>query len=64
MASEMWDEDQDLIVRLAGKLSRCNKKLEAVKDFILSRRDDIEKDLENFGMLQPVLTYFLKEAEA
>ena len=37
--------------------------LEAVKDFVLSRRDDIEKDVENFGMLNPVLNYFLEEAE-
>lgn len=37
--------------------------IEAVKGFVLSRRDDIEKDIENFGMLKPVLNYFLKEAE-
>lgn len=34
-----------------------------VKDFVISRRADIEKDMENFGMLQPVLDYFLAEAE-
>ena len=39
------------------------KRLEAVKDFVLSRRSDIEKDMENFGMLQPVLDHFLEEAE-
>jgi len=37
--------------------------LEAVKDFVLSRRDDIEKDVENFGMLKPVLNHFLEEVE-
>ena len=39
------------------------KRLEAVKDFVLSRRSDIEKDIENFGALKPVLNYFLEEAE-
>ena len=38
--------------------------LEAVKDFVLSRRSDIEKDMENFGALKPVLNYFLEEAES
>lgn len=36
--------------------------LEVVKDFVLSRRSDIEKDMENFGALKPVLNYFLEEA--
>jgi len=35
---------------------------QAVKDFVLSRRDDIEKDVENFGILNPVLKHFLEEA--
>ena len=39
------------------------ERLEAIKDFVLSRRDDIEKDMENFGMLKPVLNHFLEEAE-
>ncbi len=39
------------------------EKLEAVKDFVLIRRDDIENDMENFGTLKPVLSYFLEEAE-
>lgn len=39
------------------------KRLEAVKDFVLSRRSDIELDMENFGMLKPVLDYFLEEVE-
>jgi len=39
------------------------KRLEAARDFVLSRRDDIEKDVENFGMLKPVLNHFLEEAE-
>ncbi|MBA7491956.1 hypothetical protein ES702_02504 [subsurface metagenome] len=37
--------------------------VEAVKEFVLSRQDDIEKDIENFGVLKPVLNHFLKEAE-
>ncbi len=39
-------------------------KLEAVKEFVLSRRADIENYMEDFGMLKPVLKYFLEEAEA
>lgn len=35
--------------------------LEAVKDFVLSRRSDIEQDMENFGMLAPILDHFLEE---
>jgi len=38
--------------------------LEAVKDFVLSRRSDIEKEVENFGVLKPALDYFLEEAES
>ena len=37
------------------------EKLEAVREFVLIHRDDIEKDMENFGMLKPVLNYFLEE---
>ncbi|GAH49736.1 unnamed protein product [marine sediment metagenome] len=44
-------------------IDKKNKLLEAVREFVLSRRDDIEKDMENFGMLQPVLDHFLEEAE-
>ena len=39
------------------------EKLEAVREFVLSRRYDIEMDIENFGMLKTVLSYFLEEAE-
>jgi len=39
------------------------EKLESVREFVLSRKYDIKMDIENFGMLKPVLTYFLKEAE-
>jgi len=34
-----------------------------VRDFVISRKDDIEKDMENFGMLKPVLNHFLEAAE-
>jgi len=33
--------------------------LEAVKEFVLSRREDIENDIEDFGMLKPILSYFM-----
>jgi len=36
--------------------------LEPVKEFVLGRREDIENDIEDFGMLQPALNYFLREA--
>ncbi len=45
------------------ELEEKAKKLEAVREFVLSRKYDIEMDIENFGMLKPVLTYFLEEAE-
>ena len=45
--------------RLALKLQ---ERIEAFREFVLIRRDDIEKDMENFGMLKPVLDYFLEEA--
>jgi len=35
-------------------------KLKALKEFVLSRRDDIENDIEDFGMLKPVLNYFME----
>ena len=38
------------------------EKLEAVREFVLSRRYDIEMDIENYGMLKTVLSYFLEEA--
>ncbi len=38
-------------------------KLEAAREFVLSRRSDIESYMEDFGMLKPVLNYFLEEAE-
>ena len=36
--------------------------IDPVREFVLSRRADIEKDIEDFGMLKPVLNYFLEEA--
>jgi len=44
------------------QIDELHNKLETVREFVLSRREDIEKDMENFGMLEPVLRYFL-EAE-
>jgi len=38
------------------------EKLESVREFVISRRYDIEMDIENFGMLKTVLSYFLEEA--
>jgi len=52
-----------LIAHLRVKNKELEDNIEAVREFVLSRRADIEKDLENFGMLKPVLSYFLEEAE-
>ena len=53
------DNEPDILVK---DLIIAYEKIEAVKEFVLSRRDDIEKDIEDFGMLKPVLNYFLAEA--
>jgi len=37
--------------------------LESIREFVLSRRTDIEDDMENFGLLRSVLNYFM-EAES
>jgi len=44
------------------KLWVWRNKLESVREFVLSRKYDIEMDVENFGMLKPVLNYFLEES--
>ena len=51
-----------LIAHLRAKNKELEDNIEAVREFVLSRRYDIEMDIENFGMLKPVLTYFLEEA--
>ena len=45
------------------KLWVWRDKLESVRKFVLSRKYDIEMDIENYGMLKPVLNYFLAESE-
>jgi len=52
-----------VIENLRRERKKLKDTLEAVREFVLSRRDDIEMDLENFGMLKPVLTHFLEETE-
>ena len=49
--------------RRRKRLELLEAKLEAVREFVLSRKYDIKMDIENFGMLKPVLSYFLEEAE-
>ena len=44
------------------KVERLEDIIEDVREFILSRKYDIEMDIENYGMLKPVLNYFLEEA--
>ncbi len=65
--ANMWDQygiyDNDTKELILVKdLIKAYLALEAVREFILGRREDIEKDMEDLGMLLPVLEYFL-EAE-
>jgi len=50
--------------RIRKRLEKLEDILEAVRKFVLSRKYDIEMDIENFGILKPVLSYFLEEAGA
>lgn len=50
--------DMSFIVLI--NLYENDEKLEAVREFVLGRREDIEKDIEDLGMLKPVLEYFLE----
>ncbi len=52
-----------VIKNLREERKKLQHRLEFVREFVLSRRDDIEKDTENFGMLKPILLYFLEEDE-
>ena len=66
--ADLWDQyaiyDNDKKEEILVKdLITAYEKLEDVREFVLSRRADIEKDMEDFGMLKPVLNYFLEEAE-
>ncbi len=51
----------DVIKNLRSKVAELEKLKAAVKTFVLVRRADIENDIENFGMLKPVLESFLEE---
>ena len=54
---------KEIMNHLREERRKLEDKLESVREFVLSRRDDIENDTENFGMLKPVLNYFLEEAD-
>jgi len=68
---DLHDDDEEMIRKIGVhyKLAfvhgykHCARVIEVIRDFVLSRRDDIEKDIEDFGMLKPILPYFLEEAE-
>ena len=67
--SDLWDQyaiyDNDKEEEILVKdLIIAYEKLEFVREFVLSRRADIENDMEDFGMLKPVLNYFLEEAKS
>ncbi len=55
------DKEEEILVK---DLIIAYEKLEFVKEFVLSRRADIENEIEDFGMLKPVLNYFLEKAES
>ncbi len=67
--ADLWDQyaiydnykNEEILFK---DLVTAYEKIEAVKEFVLSRREDIEKDIEDFGMLKPVLNYFLEKAES
>ena len=66
--AELWDQyaiyDNDKEEEILVKdLLTAYEKLESVREFVLIRRDDIEKNLDNFRMLKPVLSHFLEETE-
>jgi len=54
----------NIITNLREQRKKLKDQLETVREFVLSRKDDIEKDIEDFGMLKPTLTYFLEEAKS
>ena len=68
---ELHEDDVDLIRKIGVHYNlafihgfkHCARVLEVVREFVLSRRNDIEKDMENFGMLKPVLNHLLEETE-
>ena len=69
---DVHEDDEELIRKIGVhyKLAfvhgykHCARVIEVIRDFVLSRRDDIEKDIEDFGMLKPILPYFLEEGES
>ena len=54
---------KNVIRNLREERQKLEDTLEAVREFVLSRRSDIEMDIENFGMLKPVLDHFLEDVE-
>jgi len=54
---------KNVIKNLREERQKLEDTLEAVREFVLSRRTDIEMDIENFGMLKPVLDQLLEESE-
>jgi len=67
--ADLWDQyaiyDNDNEPEILVKdLITAYEKLEDVREFVLSRRADIENDMEDFGILKPVLNYFLEEAKS
>jgi len=76
--TDSWDEKKELTKLVFGpiltpplgeliaegdRLKEKAEKLESVREFVLSRKYDIKMDIENFGMLKPILKHFLEAAE-
>ncbi len=67
--ADLWDQyaiydnnnEPEILVK---DLIIAYEKLEDIREFVLSRRYDIKNDMEDFGMLKPVLKYFLEQAES
>jgi len=68
----LHDDDEEMIRKIGVHYNlafihgykHCARVIEVIRDFVLNRRDYIEKDIEDFGMLKPILPYFLKEDES
>lgn len=56
-----WREDAHNLRELLKSHQDLVDRLEAVREFVLGRRNDIEDDIEDLGILKPALIYFLEE---
>jgi len=58
-----WLKHMKKTYEVEHKKGEVLKVFDTIKEFVLSRRSDIELDMENFGDLKPVLLYFVDDEE-